>query len=112
MRVVPADREELLDHLERYYRGGGWPVEREDDLVLAAGPGGVTWIGAAVMAEDLKAGGLGERLGELAERRMPSSGALCPLELLPADGCADELQAVLDRTGLARRNHVAVYSLT
>lgn len=109
---MDSDREQLLSHLERYYRDGGWPVSRDEDLVLAAGPGGVTWIGAAVVREDLEAGELAERLSELAERRMPKTGALCPLELLPADGCADDLQAVLEDTGLARRNHIAVYALT
>jgi len=109
---VDADREQLLAHLERYYRDGGWPVSRDEDLLLAAGPGGVTWVGAAVVPADFEGRELDARLEELAGRRMPKTGALCPLELLPAEGCEPGLHAALDRTGLARRNHVAVYSLT
>ncbi len=109
---MDSDREQLLSHLERYYRDGGWPVSRDEDLVLAAGPGGVTWVGAAVVPADLEGQELDARLEELAGRRMPKTGALCPLELLPAEGCEPGLHAALDRTGLARRNHVAVYSPT
>ena len=43
-------------------------------------------------------------------QRMPQ-GALCPLELLPAEDCADELRAVLARLRLSERGHVEVYSL-
>ncbi len=106
---MSAKREELLGKLEDYYRSCGWPVERaRDGTVRAAGPGGVTWIGMAVVEEDLT-DGLEERLVKLSEVRMPSGGERCPLELLPAEECAGELRAVLGRLRLAGR--VSVYSL-
>ncbi len=104
-------RRELTEALERYYRDCGWKVERaEDGTVRASGIGGVTWIGLPVVAQDLVAEGFEERLVELAEQRMPQ-GALCPLELLPAEDCADDLRAVLVRLRLSERGHVEVYSL-
>lgn len=104
-------KRELIGRLEAYYRDFGWRVERADDgTVRAAGPGGVTWIGLAVVPEDLAAAGFDERLLILSEQRMPQ-GELCPLELLPADECADDLRAVLERLRLSERGHVEVYSL-
>lgn len=101
----------LRDALESYYRGCGWKVVHADDgTVRASGIGGVTWIGLPVVAEDLNTEGFEERLVELAEQRMPQ-GALCPLELLPAEDCADDLRAVLARLRLSERGHVDVYSL-
>jgi len=41
---------------------------------------------------------------------MPA-GELCPLELLPAEECADGLRALLAELRLERRGHVEVYSL-
>jgi len=39
----------LTDRLIDHYRGQGWPTRTEcDGIVLADGPGGVTWIGTAV----------------------------------------------------------------
>ncbi len=96
--------------LERYYRECGWPVERgEDGTVRARGAGGVTWIGMAVVPEDLAAAGFESRLLDLSEQRMPKGGELCPFELLPAEDCADDLRAVLGRLRLDDR--VSVYSL-
>ena len=67
-------RQELLGTLERYYRGCGWSMEwAEDGTVRAAGPGGVTWIGLAVVPEDLTTEDFGARLLELSEQRMPES---------------------------------------
>ncbi len=104
-------RDALLAELEAYYRGCGWKVDRPGDgTVRAAGPGGVTWIGLAVVASDLASDAFDARLLELAEQRMPA-GELCPFELLPADDCADELRAALERLRLSERGHVAVYSL-
>lgn len=104
-------RQELLNELEQYYRGAGWKVERAGDgTVRAAGIGGVTWIGLAVVAADLADAGFADRLLALADERMPR-GQLCPLELLPGADCADELRALLDRLGLRDRGHVEVYAL-
>lgn len=104
-------REQLLDILERYYRGCGWKVERSGDgTVRAAGAGGVTWIGMAVVESDLGADGFSDRLLDLSEQRMPR-GELCPLELLPDESAAPELRSLLERLRLAERGHVEVYSL-
>lgn len=108
---MSVSRQQLLDHLERHYRGCGWRVDRAPDgTVRAAGTGGVTWIGLAVTPEDLAAPDFEARLLDLSEQRMPQ-GQLCPLELLPAEECAAELEARLRRLRLANRGHVAVYSL-
>jgi hypothetical protein len=105
-------RERLLATLESHYRESGWTVERSPDgTICASGPGGVTWIGAAVVPTDLEREDLGERLIELATRRMEGSGELCPLELLPSSECDDALRSLLSQIGLARRSNVAVYSL-
>lgn len=104
-------REELTEMLERHYCGCGWSVTRASDgTVRAEGIGGVTWIGLAVMPEDLESEGFGERLVELSRQRMPT-GQLCPFELLPAEECRDLLEAALRELGLADRGHVEVYSL-
>ncbi len=108
---MESRRQQLLDVLERYYRSCGWRAERGDDgTVRAAGPGGVTWIGMAVVPEDLGTEEFERRLLALSDERMPQ-GALCPLELLPAEECNHELRATLARLRLAERGHVAVYSL-
>ena len=105
------EKSELCEALASYYRGCGWKVEHASDgTIRASGIGGVTWIGLPVVAADLTEEGFGERLLELAEQRMPQ-GALCPLELLPAEDCADELRAMLARLRLSERGHVEVYSL-
>lgn len=107
---MDARRQELLGHLEAYYRGCGWPVERaEDGTTRAAGPGGVTWIGMTVLPEDLAAPGFSERLRDLSEQRMPTRGERCPFELLPAQECAAELRELLAELRLTER--VSVYSL-
>ena len=52
-------KQELLTALERVYRGSGWKVtSAEDGTLRATGPGGVTWIGLAVVAEGGKLRGL------------------------------------------------------
>jgi hypothetical protein len=102
---------QLAEVLESYYRSCGWKVERAaDGTVRAAGIGGVTWIGLPIVGADLAADGFEERLLELADQRMPE-GALCPLELLPAEDCADDVRALLARLRLSERGHVEVYSL-
>ncbi len=104
-------RADLRGTLERHYRGCGWKVERAaDGTVRARGPGGVTWIGVAVVADDLAAAAFDEFLLELSEQRMPT-GELCPLELLPAEECAVDLEARLRRLRLLDRGHIALYSL-
>ena len=108
---MSGKRQELLTRLERYYRELGWPVERgHESVVHASGPGGVTWIGMAVVPEDLGSEDFESRLVEASEQRMPR-GELCPLELLPSEECALELRGVLDRLGLSERGHVEVYSI-
>lgn len=107
-----AKRQDLLDRLESYYRSCGWKVRRGDDgTVRAAGPGEVTWIGLPVLGEDLASAEFRNRLAVLANERMPTGGALCPLELLPAAECADDLRATLAELELDTRGNVAVYSL-
>lgn len=102
-------RQELLAHLEAYYRSCRWAVERADDgTVRATGAGAVTWIGLAVVPEDLSDATFGSRLKELSQHRMPS-GERCPLELLPAEECAEDLRALLAQLGLA--DLVSIYSL-
>lgn len=109
---MDALRELLTARLIEHYRGQGWSTRTQHDgLVLADGPGGVTWIGAAVTDHELASGELEARLPELAERRMPRGGELCPLELLPASDCSERLEQLLERLGLADRRHVGVYSL-
>jgi hypothetical protein len=109
---MESDRRELVGKLEAHYRGSGWSVKRGGDgTIHASGPGGVTWIAAAILPSDLEDAGTGQRLREMAERRMEGGGELCPLELLPSVECADELKALLDRIGLSGRKNVAVYSL-
>jgi hypothetical protein len=103
-------RQELLDELERYYRGCGWKVERAPDGTLrAAGVGGVTWIAMAVVGADLADEGFADRLVELSDVRMADDGARCPFELLPDPACAGDVRSLLARLRLAER--VAVYSL-
>ncbi len=101
----------LLETLEDHYRSSGWRVRREDEKTLFAdGPGGVTWIGTAVIPADLEDEGAEERFKDLAERRMEGGGELCPFELLPSEECKEDLQALLKRIGIADRGNVAVYS--
>ena len=106
---MDARRQELLGELERYYRSCGWKVERaEDGTLRAAGVGGVTWIGMAVVESDLADDSFPERLRELSDVR-ESDGARCPFELLPEPGCAGEVRSLLDRLRLSER--VVVYSV-
>jgi hypothetical protein len=109
-RLVSVTREDLLGHLEAYYRSCGWPAERaSDSSVRARGSGGVTWIGLAVMPEDITGEGFALRLRDLSGERMPGGGERCPLELLPAAECADELRELLSKLGLSEL--VSIYSL-
>jgi hypothetical protein len=104
-------RQQLAGLLEEYYRGCGWSVTRaEDGTVRARGLGGVTWIGLPVVGDDLADPAFSEALRTLSEERMPT-GELCPLELLPDAGCADELRGLLAELRLSDRGHVGVYSL-
>ncbi|MCD6727685.1 MAG: hypothetical protein LT070_10675 [Solirubrobacteraceae bacterium] len=108
---LKARHRELTERLADYYRGAGYPVRFEDGLIFASGAGGVTWIGAAVTQAELDSGELEARLPEIAERRMPEGGQLCPFELLPDPPCADELRALLSRYRLDVRATVTVYKL-
>ena len=103
-------RQELLSELERYYRGCGWSVERANDgTVRAAGVGGVTWIGMAVVADDLASDEFTDRLLELSNAHMGPDGVRCQLDLLPDAACAGELHSLMQRLRLPER--VAVYAL-
>lgn len=109
---MEARREELIELLLSHYRGHGWPVERAADGTLhASGPGGVTWLGTALVATDLESEQIEARLIELSEQRMPRGGELCPLDLVAASECEDEVRGVLDRLGLSHQPHVSLYSL-
>lgn len=106
---MESRRQELLAELERYYRGCGWKVERADDgTVRADGTGGVTWIGLAVVPDDLAQEGFADRLVALSELRM-ADGPRCPFELLPDPECAGAVESLLERLRLSER--VSVYSL-
>jgi hypothetical protein len=105
-------RKELTEQLRSHYRSSGWKVSSNGDgLVEAIGPHGVKWIGRAVVRDDLFDQGFEAEIIDLAERRMPEGGELCPLDLLPAEDCVIELRELLERTGLHRHTHVSVYSL-
>lgn len=105
-------RAELLSRLEAQYRDFGWSVERAaDGTIRAIGPGGVTWIGAAVVREDIESGELAARLPQLSRQRMSDSGELCPLDLLPEPECEAATRTLLERLGLSRCPHISVYSL-
>lgn len=104
-------RATLSELLEAYYRRCGWKVEQYDDgTIRAAGLGGVTWIGLPVIPDDLDDTDFPSVLRSLSEERMPT-GELCPLELLPAAECADDLRSLLVDLRLADRGHVEVYSV-
>jgi hypothetical protein len=108
---VAATKGQLLELLERHYRGLGWkPTRHDDGTVRASGIGGVTWIGLAVVQGDFEDAGFADRLRELAAVRMPR-GELCPLELLPDEASADRLRELLERLRLRERGHVEVYSV-
>jgi len=108
---MEGERRHLAGSLEDHYRSQGWPVEEaEDGILLASGPGGVTWLGAAVVRADLASEAFAERLVDLASRRMNGAAELCPLDLLAAPECEGELRLLLDRLGLSRRSHVSLYS--
>jgi hypothetical protein len=101
-------KSELLGHLEEYYRGCGWPVERAaDGTVRARGAADVIWIGLPIVADDFD-DSLAERLIGLSEVRMPS-GERCPLELLPAAECEGRVRLLLAELGLS--DAVSVYSV-
>lgn len=105
-----ADRHKLVTLMEEHYRSNGWTVEhRGDGTLRASGLGGVTWIGLPVVTTDLEDEQFESRLLTLGEERTPE-GKRCPLELLPAPDCGDELRALLRRLRLDERGHVEVYS--
>jgi len=105
-------RDQLRGQLAAHYRSYGWTVTHwQDGTLQAAGPGGVNWHAAAIVAEDLTEPALlDERLVALATTRMPDGGELCPLELIAEADCEEGLRAALDRTGLSGRPHVSVYA--
>lgn len=108
---MSIDREHLTSLLEDYYRGCGWTVTRgADGTIRARGLGGVTWIGLAVVSDDLGVPGFGDTLRALSEERM-ATGERCPLELLPDEACATELRGLLDELRLSDRGHVEVYTI-
>ena len=108
--AMRAEKQKLVALMEEHYRSNGWKVERrEDGTVRAKGHGGVTWIGLPVVTTDLIDEQFEARLLTLGEERTPE-GKRCPLELLPAPDCGDELRALLRRLRLDERGHVEVYS--
>jgi hypothetical protein len=108
---VSATRDRLADLLAAYDQGSGFRVERRSDgTVLGHGFGGVTWIGLPVVPSDLEHPAFPDMLRALGEERMPT-GELCPLELLPAEDCVDDLRALLAELHLIKRGHVEVYSV-
>lgn len=110
--MSPAHRD-LLSRLEAYYRRAGWPVRPISDGTLeATGPGGVTWIGTAVLDADLHSDQLGPWLLELADRRMSTGGELCPLDLATEIESEGQLRDLLRRIGLSDRPHVSIYSVS
>lgn len=104
-------RDELLQQLESHYRSCGWKIRRVNGAVEASGPSGVTWIGKPVLPDDLASERFEAEIVELAGRRMPGGGELCPLDLLPAAGCEADLRDLMERLGLSGRPHVSIYSL-
>lgn len=108
---MEGERLQLATCLADHYRSQGWTVEPGDDgLMLASGPGGVTWLGAAVVPADLASEGFPERLVELSSQRMGGGSELCPLDLLPAEECEGELRSLLDGLGLSGQAHVSLYT--
>jgi hypothetical protein len=108
---VSVRRQELRQLLVDQYRSFGWKVVDESDGTLrATGLNDVTWIGLAVVEEDLDDPGFADRLMALSRERMPQ-GELCPLELLPDEQCNTALRQLLDRLRLRESGHVEVYSL-
>src|SRR4051812_483888 len=106
---MSARKQELRGLLEEQYRSYGWKPEiAPDGTIRAAGIGGVTWIGLAVIPEDLDDPAFEPRLLALSRERMPR-GELCPLEVLPDESCADGVRAILDRLRLTDRGHVEIY---
>lgn len=110
--TMKEPRRELTEKLRAHYRASGWKVAKTaDGLLEAVGPHGVKWLGRAVVAEDLRDEAFETEILDLADRRMPNGGELCPLDLLPAPDCATELRELLDAMGLGRNTHISVYSV-
>lgn len=96
--AVDGRREELLQALERVYASGsvwGTPRREPDGTVRVEDVGGVTWIGIAVLAEDVHDRSFQARLGDYAGRTMPGTHWRCPVELMPEPSCQHELERVL-----------------
>ena len=108
---MATEREQLVEVLRARYKRNGWTVtEAADGALHATGLGGVTWIGQVLTADDLRDQAIEERILEMAWRRMPAGGELCPLDLLPDPSCEAEVHELLDRIGLGDRPHVTVYA--
>jgi demethoxyubiquinone hydroxylase (CLK1/Coq7/Cat5 family) len=60
--------------------------------------------------EDVVAESLDEKLTQLADTRMPVGGELCPVDLLAAEDCEEQVRAALNRLRLDERPHVSLYS--
>jgi len=97
--------------LRSHYRASGWKVVEGEGCLEATGPHGVKWIGRAVVEEDLTSEQFEAEIVDLAERRMPEGGELRPLDLLPDPDCRQQLDQLLERTGLSGHTHVSVYSI-
>lgn len=98
LSAVDERREELTQALERLYRNGGmWgtPRREPDGTVRVEDVGGVTWIGIAVLPEDVHDEGFRSRLLQISGKTMPDSHWRCPVELMPDPACQHELERVL-----------------
>lgn len=104
-------RKQLTEILMSHYRASGWKVEAGEGRLEATGPHGVKWIGRAVVDDDLRSEAFEAEIVDLADRRMPEGGELRPLDLLPAPDCREELDRLLERTGLSGHTHISVYSI-
>jgi hypothetical protein len=95
---VTSRRAQLIETLEEHYRRGtlwGEPRREPDGTVRVEDFGGVTWIGVAVLPEDLERDDFRARLAELAEARMTGTHWRCPIELMPDPSCVGDLERLL-----------------
>lgn len=98
LMTMDARREQLLQTLERHYRAGSlWrePRRADDGTVRVEDCGGVTWIGVAVVSEDVEDDAFHRQLRELAGQYMPETHWRCPVELMPEPDCQHDVERLL-----------------
>lgn len=110
--LMDEERADLTSQLEAHYRRAGWVVNpgAEPDTLEATGPGGVDWVGTALLGAELDSPHMEERLRRLADRRMPS-GEICPLDLVTSASDRAGVDDLLRRLRLGHLRHISVYSL-